>query len=325
MRATIAPTRLMPMQLSFAGVLALSACATLEPDRGATPLISEGKNIVFAAPLAGNLDTRTPSGLATLVFYRPGVASGSDVPMNIYVNGRFLSALLPGVYVEHSACAVPMQLAAVFDDARIRQLGKGDPEMVLSLDAGKTYFFQADANSTGTQGLLRKVEAQEVSLGQYRRQAHVLTRAPNCAAPASSAAPIAPVLVAEAAPVVAVAAPTIPVTMPATEPVYAALERWRAAWESGNYEAYKRCYAADFKGTLASRTIWEQQRSARLTHAAKSITLENLAVETTQDAVFTDFKQVYKSRPLDSIGQKRLVWKSINDELKIVEERFVSQ
>lgn len=309
--------------------LALSACSTFRADPEYRPFSTGENNPVFDEKLDKNIIHPAPRQLATLIFYRPGRATGKDAPLNVYINGRYLSSLLPGGYVEHNFCAGPMQMAAVFDDARIRHLGQRGKESTISLEAGKTYYVEAETTGTAgaEQAQLITSPTKDVFLGQYRRQSHVLTRAPNCAAVAAVPAPVAAVAVA-AAPVTAVVMPVKPVaasTMPEAGQVLAPLESWRAAWERGDYVAYTNFYAPTFKGTLPSRQAWEQQRRARLNNQAKKITVESLAVKATADTIVTDFYQSYVSKQFVDNGQKRLVWQPVNGELKIVEEVFVSK
>ncbi len=287
---------------------------------------------MFAEPLdQGNLAV-APRELATLVFLRPatsGTASAADAaPLNLYVNGRFLSSLLPGGYVQHNHCGGTVQIAAVFDDARIRHLGQRGQETSYPLQAGKTYYFEVGSNGVGPQAQLTPVAASKTYLGQYRRQSHVLTRAPNCGnvAPATvtAAAPVAP-----AAPVV-MPAPMAAKPMLATPVVLAAdrarapIESWRAAWERGDYAAYTAFYAPQFKGAFKTREQWEAQRRARLNNSAKQIRLDNLALRAAGDGITARFGQTYRSTEYNDAVQKRLVWKDIGGDLKIVEETVLA-
>jgi hypothetical protein len=323
MQNLTAKTRYSLLLTPFALAMALSACST----DSTGPIANGSNNPVFAEPLDKSEVRLAPRELATLIFYRPGTPTGADKPLNVYVNGRFLSSLLPGGYIEHSNCAGPMQVAAVFDDARIRHLGQRGHESEVTLEAGKTYYFQVDETGGGNEAKLMSVPSREVFLGQYRRQSHVLTRAPNCV---TTAAPVAPVATTPVVAAPIVAAPLVAATkpMPAAAPkletsrVVAPLESWRAAWERGDYAAYTGFYAPGFKGTMPSRSAWEQLRRARLNNSAKSIHVDDLAVTGTSDSVITDFKQVYHSKQFDDNGQKRLVWKDFGGQLKIVEEIF---
>lgn len=307
--------------------LALSACSTFSPDPlKAGPVAGERGNPVFAEPLVKSADQLAPRDLATLIFLRPGssTASAKDAPLNVYVNGRYLASLLPGGYVEHRNCAGAVPVAAVFDDARIRHLGQRGQEANVNIEAGRTYYFKVEPAGAEKQAKLTALTVDQVFLGEYRRQSHAVTRAPAClpGAAAPSAA-VAPAIVT--APVLAAAAPAVaaaPSAAVAAEQVRAPLEGWRAAWERGDYEAYKSFYAPDFKGTLASRKAWESQRRARLNNEAKQIALDNVVVGTTSSSVTTDFRQSYQSRGFTDNGQKRLVWKTVAGELKIVSETF---
>lgn len=327
------PARLATKLIPALSALALAACSTFGGD-SAGPVAGERGNPVFAEPLVKSADQLAPRDLATLIFLRPGSGSptrastaAADAPLNVYVNGRYLASLLPGGYVEHRNCAGVVPVAAVFDDARIRHLGQRGQEANVTIDAGKTYYFKVEPVGSEKQARLTALTPDQVFLGEYRRQSHALTRAPACSAAAVAAAPAtaAPVLATPAvsAPV-ASAAPAASVPLAAAD-VRAPLESWRAAWERGDYEAYKSFYAPDFKGTLSSRAAWESQRRARLNNAAKQIALDDVAVSVSGSRVTTDFVQRYQSKGYSDNGQKRLVWQSINGELKIISESFTGR
>lgn len=101
----------------------------------------------------------------------------------------------------------------------------------------------------------------------------VVASAPAAAAPAPTkpaAAPVAPA----AAPAAPTAAPTPAAAKPAPQPaakpapsddsILAAIESWLAAWGKQDFKNYVAAYTADFKGNLASRDAWVEQRKARL-------------------------------------------------------------
>jgi ketosteroid isomerase-like protein len=306
--------------LSIAAALLLAACAsnTAQSD-GAVKLAP-----VFAEPLNKSEGQSTAKGQATMIFYRPGSATftGTDLPLNVYVNQRFLSSLLPGGYVEHINCPGSIEIAAVFDDARIRHLGKNGHEISVPIEAGKTYYFKLETNGSASEVKPVQVPADAVFLSDYRRQAHVLPRAPACVNVPEPEKPVA------ATPVIApmVAAIKDKVIAPiAAERVRIPLEDWRAAWERGDFNSYVGFYAPDFKGTLKSHNAWLDFRRARLHNQKKKITLKDIDVSTAGDAIFTDFHQQYGSSEYGDQGKKRLVWKDFKGDLKITEETFAGK
>jgi len=305
--------------LTIAAALLLAACASNSAQENVTKSAT-----VFAEPLNQNAGKPTTKNQATLIFYRPGSATftGTDLPLNVYVNERFLSSLLPGGYVEHINCPGSVEIAAVFDDARIRHMGKNGHEVSVTLEAGKTYYFKLEANGSANEVKPAPVPADAVFLSDYRRQAHVLPRVPACVnapepeKPAAATPVIAPMVAAVKDKVIA------PI---AAERVRIPLEDWRAAWERGDFNSYVGFYAADFKGNLKSHNAWLDFRRARLHNQKKKITLKDIDVSTAGDAVMTDFHQQYGSTEYGDQGKKRLVWKDFKGDLKITEETFAGK
>ena len=298
--------------LSVMAILSLAACSYAPTN----PVAGSAGNPVFAEPLVRSEDKLVPRDQATLIFVRPGkpTVSGTEIPLNVYVNERFLSSLLPGGFVEHRNCPGQVEVAAVFDDARIRHLGQNGHETVVPLEAGKTYFFKVESVGTSTDVKLTPISADQVFLEEYRRQAHVLPRAPNCVNAPAAPVPVSSGMSAMPAPVAASAGSMD------TSTVNAPLESWRAAWEAGDFAAYTGFYAPDFKGTLKSHQQWLAFRRARLNNQQKKVGIEDLSVSSSKDAIITDFKQIYHSKEYNDDVQKRLLWKNIGGQPKIVEE-----
>jgi ketosteroid isomerase-like protein len=314
-----AKSRISSSLLAIAAALLLAACASNSAQENVTKSAT-----VFAEPLNQSAGKPTAKNQAALIFYRPGSATftGTDLPLNVYVNERFLSSLLPGGYVEHINCPGSVEIAAVFDDARIRHLGKNGHEVSVPIEAGKTYYFKLEANGSANEVKPVQVPADAVFLSDYRRQAHVLPRAPECVNAPEPEKPVA------ATPVIApmVAAIKDKVIAPiAAERVRIPLEDWRAAWERGDFNSYVGFYAPDFKGTLKSHNAWLDFRRARLHNQKKKITLKDIDVSTAGDAIFTDFHQQYGSSEYGDQGKKRLVWKDFKGDLKITEETFAGK
>jgi hypothetical protein len=307
-----AVTRNKARLLSVIAILTIAACSSSPSN----PVAGSNGNPVFAEPLVRSEDKLVPRDQATLIFVRPGTPTftGTELPLNVYVNERFLSSLLPGGFVEHRNCPGQVEVAAVFDDARIRHLGKDGHEILVPLEAGKTYFFKVENVGTSSDVKLTPISADKVFLEEYRRQAHVLPRAPNCVNAEAAPAPTTAGMAMTAAPVVA------PVSTLETNSVLAPLESWRAAWEAGDFASYSGFYAPDFKGTLKNHQEWLAFRRMRLNNLQKKVAVENLAVSTSNGTIITDFKQIYHSSKFNDDVQKRLVWKNIGGQPKIIEE-----
>ena len=153
---------------------------------------------------------RAPAQQTRLFIYRQSNASMTG-PVNIYLDGRFHTALLIGGYSEF--CAAPGKLAilSVYDDAQKMHLGKENPGTSWPLKAGGTLFLRV--NETQPSAMALQEVAPELALKELPRtaaQIHVLSRAPAVKA---CDAPAAPTAIA-ATP----ATTTAPLAVPASKP-----------------------------------------------------------------------------------------------------------
>jgi OOP family OmpA-OmpF porin len=180
----------------------LQAQPTVEPASSNSPVIVKyGAKFLTAQ--------RAPVQQARLFVYRQANATRKE-PVNIYIEGRFHTALLSGGYTEF--CAAPGRLAilSVYDDAQTMHLGKEVPGQPWQLKAGDTLFLRVnEANATSMSLLEVAPEPAKKDLALTAAQIHVLSRAPvvqTCDAPA----PLPPAAHAPAPVVAATAKPPVP-------------------------------------------------------------------------------------------------------------------
>jgi len=115
----------------------------------------------------------------TRVFVYRQANSADTSPVNIYLEGRFHTALLSGGYAEF--CAAPGRIAiqSVYDDAQKLHLGKETPGQPWELQPGHTLFLRVN-ETIATRMLLLEVPAEQAKkeLQRTASQVHVLSRAP---------------------------------------------------------------------------------------------------------------------------------------------------
>lgn len=149
---------------------------------------------------------RAPLQQARLFIYRQANALRT-APVNIYLEGRFHTALLSGGYTEFCAAPGPLTIKSVYDDAQTMHLGKEAPGQTWLLKTGEILRLRVSEGGTAAMSLLEVApEPARKELALTAAQIHVLSRAPAavaCDAPA-------PLPAAAPAPVVA-AAPKPPV------------------------------------------------------------------------------------------------------------------
>ena len=159
--------------------------------------------------------------------------------------------------------------------------------------------------------------------------------APAVAAPAPAQAPIQVVTKSPApatAPAVVVPAPAeTPVTVvveeketkpAAEEDIKKMINKWRDAWQSGDMQTYRACYAPDFQSKEKNLDEWISYKT-KVQRRSKNIkiSIDNLIItpesESSATALFT---QTYSSSILKDSGEKTLKLIKINNEWKIYEE-----
>ena len=139
---------------------------------------------------------RAPAQQTRVFVYRLANASYKN-PVNIYLDGRFHTALLQSGYSEF--CATPGRLAiqSVYDDAQKLHKGKETAGTTWSLQAGKTLYLRInEANPLDMSVLEIAPETAAKELPLTAAQIHMLSRAPAakaCEAPATLAVAALPV------------------------------------------------------------------------------------------------------------------------------------
>ena len=152
-----------------------SEAATLQP------IVKFGDKFQIAqrAPLA-----------QTRVFVYRQANSAYTSPVNIYLEGRFHTALLNGGYAEF--CAAPGRIAiqSVYDDAQKMHVGKETPGQPWDLQAGNTLYLRVNESSESSMLLLAvPAEQAKKELLRTASQVHVLSRAPKAQACETPAPP----------------------------------------------------------------------------------------------------------------------------------------
>lgn len=85
------------------------------------------------------------------------------------------------------------------------------------------------------------------------------------------------------------------------------LHAWAQAWSQRNMESYYAAYASDFKGNVASRKAWEQERRARIVGKKKiSVALSDIHVKVSGDKATIRFRQEYRSDALSVKSSKSI-------------------
>ena len=109
--------------------------------------------------------------------------------------------------------------------------------------------------------------------------------------------------------------------------VMLSLNRWASAWSQRNFDHYIEAYAGNFKGIKNSRGEWLSQRRSRIL-AARSIEvkLSDIQVRSmSQDKAIVDFVQSFKSNSFSDRVKKRLTFKRIDNQWKIISERTLAR
>lgn len=99
------------------------------------------------------------------------------------------------------------------------------------------------------------------------------------------------------------------------------INKWLNSWKSGNMEAYRSCYAIDFRGKGKDLNAWisykanTQKRSKNI-----NIAIDHLQISQKGNNATAVFIQSYSSSIVKDSGRKTLELRKINDEWKIYRE-----
>lgn len=170
-----------------------SAQSQLSPDAPPTPpIVTFGEKFQTAQ--------RAPAQQTRLFIYRPSSATTAP-PVNIYLDGRFHTALLSGGYSEFCAAPGKLSIQPAYDDAQKMHLGKEGPGAAWMLKAGQSLFLRVNETQP-TAVFLQEVapELGKKELPRMAAQIHVLSRAPAVQACDTPAAPVAVAAAGAAAP-----------------------------------------------------------------------------------------------------------------------------
>ncbi len=172
-------------KLKTASARAFAAAAILALSGVASCALAQANN----ASLAGQALERAfsspyvPVGMANsaqsqIVYYRPGSptrgSTASDQGANVYVDGEFQSALLPGGYT--AFCINPgMHAVGAFLHEAPAYRGKTERMVAESYAAGQTYFFKVREDGSGVPIIVPQAQAEQ-ELQSIRKQVHALSR-----------------------------------------------------------------------------------------------------------------------------------------------------
>lgn len=126
--------------------------------------------------------TAPAENAASVVFLREeGALTGQAV--NIFVNGEYLTSLLPDGYKQSIACVGNNRLTAQFTDVRTRYLEKERSGQYFDVPAGQVSYFMVvpDASGAATLQAIDGALAKPI-VNNMREQAHTLPRVDNLAA-----------------------------------------------------------------------------------------------------------------------------------------------
>ncbi|MFK3662122.1 OmpA family protein [Scandinavium sp. NPDC088450] len=112
---------------------------------------------------------------AQVVYFRPANTGSETKNTNIYVDGEFQTALVPGSYTAFCVKPGAHALGAWLGDDPLYR-GKQDKQHPVTLEGGNTYYVEATESALSTLNLLQENQASE-KLAQTKLQNILLSRA----------------------------------------------------------------------------------------------------------------------------------------------------
>jgi hypothetical protein len=119
--------------------------------------------------------TGTKDTMPALVIVRPATLEGSAV--NVYVDGEYLTSLLPGAYTIERICPGKHRISLAYTDVqrRYREKRVGGKFFVFKPD--RTYYIGIEREGTQLNSrVLSLQEAKQVSRDYTRKQTHTISR-----------------------------------------------------------------------------------------------------------------------------------------------------
>lgn len=107
----------------------------------------------------------------------------------------------------------------------------------------------------------------------------------------------------------------------ADENIRILVNTWLTSWESGDFDAYRNCYASNFRSKGMDLDAWiENKINVRKKSQNISISMDNLSITTGGNTATAEFNLHYVSSLLDSAGIKTLELKRTKYGWKIYKE-----
>ena len=105
--------------------------------------------------------------------------------------------------------------------------------------------------------------------------------------------------------------------------VMLSLNRWASAWSQQDIDRYIDAYAGNFRGLKNSRREWLNQRRNRILSARSiDVKLSDIQLRSmSEDKAIVDFVQRFRSNRFSDRVKKRLTFRRIGKQWKIISER----
>ncbi|SFZ98351.1 hypothetical protein MNB_SV-5-9 [hydrothermal vent metagenome] len=85
-------------------------------------------------------ETQSTKLLSSIIIIRPANIQGKAI--NIYIDGEYVSSLLPGSYTQESVCPTTHRIKAAYTNIKTRYKEKQSAGQRVKLNAGKEYFYR---------------------------------------------------------------------------------------------------------------------------------------------------------------------------------------
>jgi len=133
-----------------------------------------------------------PEQQTRIFIYRQAITEHTN-PVNIYLEGRFHTALLGGGYSEFCAAPGSITIQTGYDDAKKRHLSKEAPGQFWTLQGGQALYLRVNEDNPANMSLVEVApDTAQKQLLHTALQTHVVSRAPAAqwCAPVQTATPV---------------------------------------------------------------------------------------------------------------------------------------
>ena len=119
--------------------------------------------------------TKTTQALSSIIIVRTSDIQGKAI--NIYIDGEYVSSLLPGAYTQEAVCSGTHRIKVAYTNIKTRYKEKRSRGQSATFNAGKKHFYRIVSVGNKLQLRTLSEKEKETLLEKYpKKQKHTISR-----------------------------------------------------------------------------------------------------------------------------------------------------